>query len=59
VSHDVGLVTEQTEQVICVNRSIALHPAHAVSGDLVEAMFGASHARMVDHSHEVEGHDHG
>jgi zinc transport system ATP-binding protein len=59
VSHDVGLVTEQTEQVICVNRSVVLHPARAVSGELVEAMFGVPHARMVDHSHEVEGHDHG
>ena len=59
VSHDVGLVTEQTEQVICVNRSIAVHPAHAVSGEFVEAMFGSPHARMVDHSHDVEGHDHG
>jgi zinc transport system ATP-binding protein len=58
VSHDVGLVTDQTEQVICVNRSVDLHPAHAVSGDLVAAMFGADHARLVDHSHGHGGHDH-
>ena len=58
VSHDVGLVTEQTEQVICVNRKIEMHPAHAVSGDLVAAMFGAEHARLVDHSHGHGGHEH-
>jgi zinc transport system ATP-binding protein len=51
VSHDVGLVTEQTEQVICVNRHVDVHPAHAVSGEFVRAMFGAHHARVVDHSH--------
>lgn len=58
VSHDVGLVTEQTEQIICVNHNVELHPAHAVSGDLVAAMFGADHARLVDHSHGHSGHDH-
>lgn len=59
VSHDVGLVTARTEQVICVNRSVEVHPAHAVSGDLVAAMFGSEHARLVDHSHGHTGHDHG
>lgn len=59
VSHDVGLVTEQTEHVICVNRKVELHPAHAVSGDFVAAMFGSDHARLVDHSHGIEGHEHG
>ena len=51
VSHDVGLVTEQTDQVICVNRTVGVHPAHAVSGEFVAAMFGSAHARVVDHSH--------
>lgn len=59
VSHDVGLVTDQTDQVICVNRRVEVHPAHAVSGDFVAAMFGSDHARLVDHSHGHGGHDHG
>lgn len=58
VSHDVGLVTEQTEQVICVNRKVDVHPAHAVSGEFVTAMFGADHARVVDHSHGRGEHEH-
>ena len=60
VSHDVGLVAEQTEQVVCVNRRVELHPAHAVSGELVGAMFGAEGARLVDHTHGLgPGHRHG
>jgi zinc transport system ATP-binding protein len=58
VSHDVGLVTEQTGQVICVNRTVAMHPAHAVSGEFVSAMFGAENALMVDHSHGHRGGEH-
>lgn len=57
VSHDVGLVTEETEKVICVNRKVDVHPAHAVSGEFVSAMFGAHHARVVDHSHRLGDHD--
>jgi zinc transport system ATP-binding protein len=52
VSHDVGLVAEQSEQVLCVNRKVEQHAAHTVSGDFVHAMFGAQAARVVDHSHD-------
>lgn len=52
VSHDVGLVAEQSEQVLCVNRKVEQHDAHTVSGDFVHAMFGAAAARVVDHGHD-------
>lgn len=51
VSHDVGLVAEQSEQVICVNRKVEQHAARMVSGDFVQAMFGTDAARVVDHRH--------
>jgi ABC-type Mn2+/Zn2+ transport system ATPase subunit len=51
VSHDIGLVSEQTEEVVCVNRKVVKHPAHEMSSEIVESMFGGAGALLVDHGH--------
>lgn len=56
VSHDVGLVSEQTEQVVCVNRKVALHAAREVTADVIQEMFGGAGALIVDHGHDHHAH---
>lgn len=51
VSHDVGLVSEQSEQVVCVNRQVVTHPAREVTSEVVQEMFGGAGALIVDHGH--------
>lgn len=61
VSHDIGLVSEQTEEVVCVNRRVVKHPAHEMSSEIVESMFGSPGALLVDHghAHTERGEPHG
>jgi zinc transport system ATP-binding protein len=54
VSHDVGFVSKYVGKVVCVNRRVALHPASAVKGELVTALFGDMEMRIVDHGHHTD-----
>jgi len=51
VSHDVGFVSKWVQKVVCVNRSVVLHPASAVKGELVSMLYGDMEMRIVDHGH--------
>jgi zinc transport system ATP-binding protein len=54
VSHNVSLVSEFVEEVVCVNRTVAVHPTL----ELDTEMLGDLHAgplRMVRHDRHVEG----
>ena len=55
VSHDPAFVSDFVEQVICVNRTVAVHPTTAVLGDSMIELYGAP-TRMVRHDqHRHEG----
>ena len=58
VSHDLGLVSNIVQQVICVNRHVVTHPTSEVTGDIIREMYGSDH-RLVRHNHgpglETEG----
>jgi len=56
VSHDVGLVSEQTEHVVCVNQKVVTHRAHEVTTEIIQEMFGGSGAKIVDHGHDHHAH---
>lgn len=49
VSHDVGFVSKYVEKVVCVNRTVALHPASEIEGEIASMLFGKMEVRMVDH----------
>jgi zinc transport system ATP-binding protein len=59
VSHDLEFVSSMVETVICVNRQVRVHPTSAISGSLVEEMYGGS-LRLVRHDHfqPEKGHRH-
>jgi zinc transport system ATP-binding protein len=56
VSHDVAFVSKYVSKVVCVNRTVALHPTSEITGDLFSVLYGQTGVRLVDH--ERHTHDH-
>jgi zinc transport system ATP-binding protein len=52
VSHDLAFVSTVVENVICVNKSVAVHPTAALDGELFSRMFGRD-IRMVVHDEHL------
>jgi len=50
VSHDLGFVSEQTRNVVCVNRTVRVHHAKDLTPEMLDDMYGG-HVRVVDHDH--------
>lgn len=50
VSHDLGVVSERVQSVVCVNRVVRLHPTSEFNGDLVRELY-RSDVRFVRHDH--------
>jgi zinc transport system ATP-binding protein len=56
VSHDLGFVSGLVENVICVNRRVAIHPTRDMTGAAIHDIYGGE-VRVVHH-HEFATHDH-
>jgi len=56
VSHDVAFVSKYVSKVVCVNRTVALHPTAEIKGDLFAVLYGQSGVRLVDHEHRTHNH---
>jgi len=54
VSHDLGFVSQYVQRVVCVNRRVMVHPTMAVTGEMINDLYGAD-VRMVRHDHREEG----
>jgi ABC-type phosphate/phosphonate transport system ATPase subunit len=57
VSHDVGFVSKYVNSVVCVNRSVVIHPTSALDGKAIQAMYGQEIA-MVRHDHRCSEKGH-
>ncbi len=59
VSHDLGVVSQVVDSVVCVSREVAVHPTSELTGEVIREMYGAD-VRMVRHDHRCseEGHRH-
>jgi zinc transport system ATP-binding protein len=53
VSHDLGFVSRYVRTVICVNRTVAVHPTSAVNGQVIADIY-QSDVHMVRHDHSLE-----
>ncbi|HIJ64502.1 MAG TPA: ATP-binding cassette domain-containing protein [Candidatus Hydrogenedentes bacterium] len=60
VSHDLGFVADVVETVVCVNRKVVVHPTSAITGAIIQDIYGGD-VRMVRHDHRYaeEGYTHG
>lgn len=50
VSHDLGFVSRYVQSVVCVNRRVMVHPTTAVTGEVINALYGGD-VCMVRHDH--------
>ena len=57
VSHDVGFVSKYVTSVVCVNRSVLIHPTSELDGYAIQAMYGREIA-MVRHDHRCSEKGH-
>jgi zinc transport system ATP-binding protein len=55
VSHDIGFVSRHVEKVMCVNRTVYLHPTSELKGEVLERLYRDMGVRIVDHDHS-HGH---
>ena len=53
VSHDIGFVSEHVKTVVCVNRSVSIHPSSEIKGELVSMLYGNMGVRVVHHDHDL------
>lgn len=54
VSHDLGFVSRLVNKVICVKRTVKVHPTCEITGELINEMYGAP-MKMVRHDLENGG----
>jgi len=50
VSHDLGFVSQVVNKVLCVNRTLFVHPTSMVTGEVIHELYG-SEMKMVRHDH--------
>jgi len=51
VSHDIGFVSEIVGKVVCVRRTVAVHPTAELTGELIRDLYGQD-VRLVRHDHD-------
>jgi zinc transport system ATP-binding protein len=52
VSHDLGVVADLAENVICVNRRVVVHPTSEITGQLIQDIYERD-VRIVHHEHHL------
>ncbi|MDR1964714.1 MAG: ABC transporter ATP-binding protein [Planctomycetaceae bacterium] len=51
VSHDIGFVSQCVKNVLCVNRTVAVHSASAMNGQTIHDLYGHHKMKLVLHDH--------
>jgi zinc transport system ATP-binding protein len=51
VSHDLGVVSEHVDQVVCVHQTVRVHPVSGLTGDVINEIYG-SRLNLVRHDHD-------
>jgi len=46
VTHDYGVVPRRVERVVCVNRTVAVHPTHRLSGGVIQKLYQKNLSRV-------------
>ena len=59
VTHEVGFASTFFERFICVNNEVHIHPTSALTGELIQNMYGGD-LQMIRHDHRcsAQGHEH-
>lgn len=51
VSHDIGFVSRHISKVVCVNRSVVVHPTRELTGERLQEMYGQELSVVHHHVH--------
>lgn len=59
VTHEVGFASTFFKRIACVNKQVVIHPTSALTGDLIQDMYGGD-LQLIRHDHfcSEEGHRH-
>ena len=59
VSHDLGFVSQIVKSVVCVNRTVVVHPTSEITGAVIQDIYGDD-LRLIRHDHRCseKGHHH-
>ena len=57
VTHDTGFVSKRVSRILCVNRSVSIHPVSDITGELVVNLYGHD-VSMIRHDHSCPGGGH-
>jgi len=59
VTHELGFVSQMVDRVLCVNRTVKLHPTSEITGEIIQEIYG-SDLRIIRHDHQCSetGHRH-
>jgi zinc transport system ATP-binding protein len=58
VTHDVAFVAPFVKSVLCVNRSVVMHPTVAITPEVINNLYGET-MRFVSHGHTLGPHPNG
>jgi zinc transport system ATP-binding protein len=57
VSHDLGFVSQFVRTVVCVNRTVVVHPTSDLTGAAIQSLYGGD-MRLVRHDHRCSEKGH-
>lgn len=59
ITHEIGVASTFFERIACVNNQVVIHPTSALTGELIQNMYGGD-LRMIRHDHQCseQGHVH-
>jgi len=57
VSHDVGFVSRRVKTVICVRKTLQIHPVSELTGDALQAIYGLD-VNLIRHDHRCSEKGH-
>lgn len=52
VSHDLGFVSSFVKTVVCVHRTVDVHPMSSLDGKMIQELYGGE-VRLVHHDHSI------
>jgi zinc transport system ATP-binding protein len=50
VTHDVGYVSSYVKSVLCINRTVVMHPTREITGEMICELYGGD-VRHISHNH--------
>jgi zinc transport system ATP-binding protein len=59
VTHDIGVVSQLVRTVVCINRTVSVHPTREFSGQLLEQLYGHPITFVAHDHHHPHTHEHG